>query len=715
MKVKIKQHDAMDCGAAAMASVCAFYKLQIPIARVRQYANTDKKGTSLFGLVEAAKRLGFTAKGVKANIENLPDIEYPAIAHILSQGKFPHYVVIYKVTPKYVQFMDPEYGDMKKFTLENFEKEWTGYMVLLQPDENFKAGKIGTSKAKVILSLLKPNRGSIVQMIVGSLLYTILGITTSIYVGKITDYVIPNYNGNLMNLLSIAMLLVIFMQLTIGILRSIINLRVGQILDIKLILGYYKQLTRLPQSFFDNMRVGEIISRINDAVKIRGFINDVAVSFFVNICIVIFSFILMYSYNWKIALIITMCIPFYIMLYFISNKLNKGTIRVVMEKSAELESQLFESINSMETIKLLALEDYSNLKTEEKFVDFLKNSYRVNINNIGLSFAGDVFGKVFTILLFWVGTYYIFKNELTPGELFSFYSLIGYFTGPIQSLVSANRPIQEAFIAADRLFEIMDLEGEQQSDLQKIEIQPHLMGDIRLDNIEFRYGSRAKIFENLTLSIEQSKVTAIVGTSGSGKSTLIALLQNLYPIASGKVFIGDLDLSYVTNHSLRSTISVVPQTINLFAGTVIENITIGDPSPNLEKVFSICKQLEILEFIETLPRGFATYIGENGTTLSGGQRQRLGIARALYRDFEILILDEATSSLDSFSDAVVQKIILDLKAKNKTIIIITHRISSITHADKIVVLKSGKIIEEGTHQSLMDADGHYTGLLKNQL
>jgi ATP-binding cassette, subfamily C, bacteriocin exporter len=715
MKVKIKQHDAMDCGAAAMASVCAFYKLQIPIARVRQYANTDKKGTSLFGLVEAAKRLGFTAKGVKANIENLTDIEYPAIAHILSQGKFPHYVVIYKVTSKYVQFMDPEYGDMKKFTLENFEKEWTGYMVLLQPDENFRTGKIGTSKTKVILSLLKPNRGSIVQMIVGSLLYTVLGISTSIYVGKITDYVIPNYNGNLMNLLSITMLLVIFMQVTIGILRSIINLRVGQILDIKLILGYYKQLTRLPQSFFDNMRVGEIISRINDAVKIRGFINDVAVSFFVNICIVIFSFVLMYSYNWKIALIITMCIPFYIILYFISNKLNKSTIRVVMEKSAELESQLFESINSMETIKLLALEDYSNLKTEEKFIDFLKNSYRVNLNNIGLFFAGDVFGKVFVILLFWVGTYYIFKNELTPGELFSFYSLIGYFTGPIQSLVSANRPIQEAFIAADRLFEIMDLEGEQQSNLQKIDIQPHLMGDIRLDNIEFRYGSRAKIFENLTLSIEKSKVTAIVGTSGSGKSTLIALLQNLYPIASGKVFIGDLDLSYVTNHSLRSTISVVPQTINLFAGTVIENITIGDPSPNLEKVFNICKQLEILEFIETLPRGFATYIGENGTTLSGGQRQRLGIARALYRDFEILILDEATSSLDSFSDAIVQKIILDLKAKNKTIIIITHRISSITHADKIVVLKSGKIIEEGTHQSLMDADGHYTGLLKNQL
>jgi ATP-binding cassette, subfamily C, bacteriocin exporter len=491
-------------------------------------------------------------------------------------------------------------------------------------------------------------------------------------------------------------------------------LRIGQIIDVKLILGYYKHLTKLPQSFFDSMRVGEIMSRINDAVKIRSFINEVAVSFFVNLCIVAFSFILMYSYNWKIALIITLCIPFYFLLYYISNRLNRKTVRTVMEKSADLQSQLFESINSMETIKLFNLEDHANVKTEEKFIDLLKSLYKVTINNMAIFFASDIFAKIFTIILFWTGTYFIFKNELSPGELFSFYSLIGFFTGPIEALVTANRPIQEAAIAADRLFEIMDLENEPGGNEKKVELESSLLGNIRFENIQFRYGSRPKVFNDISLTIEHKKVTAIVGVSGSGKSTLIGLLQKMYPLSAGKIFIGDYDLDYVSNDSLRSVVSIVPQEIVLFAGSIIENITIGDPSPNLPKMFSICKDLDILPFIETLPNGFETYVGENGTALSGGQRQRLGIARALYKDFDIFIMDEATSSLDSFSDAVVQKIIHGLKEKGKTIIIITHRLSSITAADKIIVLRDGKVTEEGDHDSLMANGNYYSELWKMQ-
>ena len=715
MRIRIKQYDAMDCGAAALTSVCAFYKLQIPITRVRQYANTDRKGTNMLGLVEAAKRIGFNAKGVKAQKDDLISLEYPAIAHILSEGKYPHYVTIYKVSPKNVTFMDPEYGEMKKQSLENFAKYWTGYLILLQISEQFKIGKIGSSRRSVIFSLLKPNRKSIIQIIVGSLIYTLLGITTSIYIGKITDWVIPNYNGNLMNLLSILMIVIIITEFTIGVIKSIISLRVGQSLDYKLILGYYKQLTGLPQSFFDRMRVGEIMSRVNDAIKIRIFINEVATDFFINICIGIFSFLLMYSYNYKIALILTLCIPIYILIYFITNKLNKVTLRILMEKSAELQSQLFESISSMETIKLLALEDYSNLKTEEKFIDVLKISLKTSLYNIYLFYLTHGFGKLFIVILFWLGTFYIFKNELTPGELFSFYALLGYFTGPIQSIISANKPIQEALIAANRLFEIMDIEVEEQTAIKNITLTPELVGDIRIENIGFRYGYREKVFENLTIKLEKGKINAIVGVSGSGKSTLIALLQKLYPIDSGKIFIGNLDLSYVTNSSLRSIVSVVPQNITLFAGTILENITIGDSSPKLEKVFSICDQLGILEFIEKMPKAFETYIGENGTALSGGQRQRIGIARALYRNFEILILDEATSSLDSFNDGLVHDILTKLRAENKTIIIITHRISSITNSDKILVLKNGQLIQEGTHEELIHQSGHYADLSKNNL
>lgn len=705
----------MDCGAACLASICAFYKLKIPIGKVRQLANTDKKGTNLFGLVEASKQLGFIAKGAKLGEEkDLSEIHVPAILHVLSQGKFPHYVVLYKATDKYVQIMDPEYGDMKKIPIEEYRKVMTGYLVILMPDEGFKKGRIGESKRSRLLKLITPHRYHLIQIVVGALLYTVLGMGTSIYIEKVTDYVLPNYNGNLMNLLSVAMIAIIVVQLIIGIFRQVLNLRIGQIIDVKLILGYYKHLTKLPQSFFDNMRVGEIMSRISDAVKIRSFINDVAVSFFVNLCIVVFSFLLMYSYNWKIALIITSCIPFYILLYYISNRLNKKNVRTIMEKGADLQSQLFESINSMETIKLFNLEDHANIKTEDKFIDLLKSIYRVSINNMAIFFASDVFSKIFTIILFWAGTYFIFKNELSPGELFSFYSLIGFFTGPIEALVTANRPIQEAAIAADRLFEIMDLDNEPDAGARKVELESSLLGDIRFENVHFRYGSRPKVFEDISLSIEHKKVTAIVGVSGSGKSTLIGLLQKMYPLSAGKIFIGDYDLNYVATDSLRSIVSIVPQSIVLFAGSITENITIGDPSPNMAKMLSICKDLEILPFIETLPAGFETYVGENGTALSGGQRQRIGIARALYKDFDILIMDEATSSLDSFSDAVIQRLILKLKEQNKTIIIITHRLSSIVNADKIIVLKNGKMTEEGSHEALMANGGHYSELWKMQ-
>lgn len=704
----------MDCGAAALASVCMHYKLQIPIARVRQYANTDRKGTNMLGLVEASKKIGFAAKGVKASMAVLPEIHMPAIAHVLAQGKFPHYVVLYKWHAKYVQIMDPEVGELKKLTHAEFEKDWRGLLVVLSPDENFKQGIIGTSNRTKLLSLVKPSSGSIIQIIIGALIYTILGICISIYIGKITDFVIPNSNQNLMNLMSAAMLIIIAVQLIIGLFRNILSLKIGQILDAKLILGYYKQLLQLRQSFFDSMRVGEIISRVNDAVKIRAFINEIAVNFFINICIVIFSFLLMYSYNWKMAMVISSCIPFYGSLYLISNILNKKKVRAVMESSAELESQLVESITSMETIKQFGLEEYSNLKTEEKFISLLNSIYKVGVNNLSFNFAGDTFAKILTIVVFWLGTYYIFKNDLTPGELFSFYSLIGFFTGPIQSLVNSNRQIQEAAVAADRLFEIMDLEHDESQE-NKIILSPELMGDIRFEHVGFRYGSRAKVFEDISFTIPLNKITAIIGVSGSGKSTILGLLQKLYPVGTGKIFVGDCDLQNVSSNSLRQAISIVPQSIVLFAGNVLENITIGDPKPDVHKVIKICKQLRISDFIETLPNGYNTYIGENGSALSEGQKQRIGIARALYKKFDILLMDEATSSLDGFSDSYVQEIIRELKKEDKTIVIITHKLSSITHADQIIVLKDGKLIEEGTHEQLLESDGYYHSIWKNQI
>jgi len=711
-KINIKQHDVTDCGAACLASVAAHYKLQIPIARIRQYANTDKKGTNVLGMIEAAERLGFQAKGVKGVVESLSKIPKPAIAHVAKKEGLLHYVVIYGVTDKHVTVMDPGIGKTEKLKLSDFLKEWTGVLILLLPTEQFEVGNQKISTFQRFWHLLRPHTSVMLQALFGAAVYTILGLSTSIYIQKITDNVIVEGNKNLLNLLSLGMILLLLLQVVLGAVKSVFALKTGQSIDARLILGYYKHLLKLPQQFFDTMRVGEIISRVNDAVKIRVFINDVLISLAVNIFIVVFSFGMMFTYYWKLALLMLAIIPFYVVIYFIVNRINKKQQRALMESSAELESQLVESLNSIATIKRFGIEDMTNIKTENRFVALLRTIYQASISSLYIGSTSEFITRLLTIVLLWVGTYFVIEQELTPGELLSFYSLVGYFTGPIQSLIGTNKTIQEALIAADRLFEIIDLERETEGN--KMTLTPEMVGNIRFENVNFRYGTRVQVFENLALTIQKGEVTALIGESGSGKSTLMYLLQNLYSLTSGSIFIGNYDIKHISSESLRKIVSVVPQQIDLLSGSLLENISLGDFNPNMQRIIEISNLLGNSAFIEKLPNGFNTRLGEHGTNISGGQRQRIAIARALYRNPEILILDEATSALDVISEKNIQNAIEFLRNQGKTIIIIAHRLSTIKSADKILVLENGKLVQEGNHQSLLYQEGVYNRLWMQQ-
>ena len=712
-KTKIKQHDITDCGAACLASIAAHYKLQLPIARIRQYASTDKKGTNILGIIEAADKLGFEAKGIRGDFDSLFKIPKPSIAHVIVREQLQHYVVIYEVTREYIKIMDPGDGKFHKKSHEEFKKEWTGVLVLLLPKEDFESGNEKISVFKRFWFLLKPHKRVLLQSFIGAVVYTLLGFSTSIYIQKLTDHVLLGTSTKLLNLLGIIMIFLLIVKIVIGVYKDTFLIKTGQQIDSRLILGYYKHLLKLPQQFFDTMRVGEIISRINDAVKIRAFINGVALNLTVNVLIVVFSFALMFTYYWKLAIIMLLVVPLYFLLYAVTNRLNKATERRVMEHSADLESQLVESLNAVGTIKRFGLEDFANLKTETRFIRLLKTGYSSALNSVFSSVSSGGIAQLFTIILLWSGSYFVIQKEITAGELMAFYAIIGYFTGPVAGLVGANKQIQNALIAADRLFEIMDLEREDQG--EKMDITAHQLGDIEFKALSFRYGTRVDVFEDFNLHIPKGKITAIIGESGSGKSTLISLLQNLYPIQSGSIQIGNLDVKHIKNESLRELVGVVPQHIDLFSGNVIENIAVGEFVPDMERILTICKQLGILDFIENLPRGFETYLGENGATLSGGQKQRIAIARALYKKPEILVLDEATSSLDSSSEDYIQKAIHGLRIQEKTIVLIAHRLSTVVNADKIVVLKKGKLVEEGNHQSLYEKGGAYYQLWQKQI
>lgn len=708
----IKQHDIKDCGAACLASVGAYYGNKMPIAKIRQICHTDTRGTNVLGMIQGLEAMGFNAKGVKGDIEALSNIPLPAIAHIIVNGQLHHFVVIYKLSKGKVTVMDPAYGKLEEYSKEDFAKIWTGVLVILEKNEYFEQKDERTSVYARFWNLVKPHKSILFQALLGAVIYTVLGLSTSIYIEKITDYVLIDGNRRLLNLLSIGMIIILLFQIFISSMKSILVLQTGQKMDKHLILGYYKHLLKLPQRFFDTMRVGEIISRVNDAVKIRSFINDVAIQIFVNVFIVFFSFAMMFTYYWKLALIVALVIPFYLLVYWITNKLNKKVERQLMEESADLESHLVESLNSVRTIKQFGIETFANNTTDNKFSVLLKTIYKSVLNALFSGNSSEFLSRIFTIVLLWVGAGYVIDREITPGELLSFYALIGYFTSPVSQLIGMNKTVQNALIAADRLFEIMDLEREETTD--KLELTADGIGNIQFKDVHFSYGSRVDVFEGFNCEIEKGKTTAIVGESGSGKTTLASLVQNLYSLKKGKIMIGDYDIQYISNQSLRTMVSVVPQQIDLFSGNVIDNIALGEDIPNMQRIIDITKKLGILEFIEKLPNGFQTYLGENGSQLSGGQKQRIAIARALYKNPEVLILDEATSALDTESEQIIQRTLDEFKAQGKTMIVIAHRLSTIAHSDIILVMKEGKVIEQGSHKELLAKDSVYKRMWEKQ-
>ena len=703
----VRQRDSSDCGAACLVSVAGWYRLRLPIARVRQLTHTDRQGTTALGLVEAATSLGFQAKGVRATPEALGALPLPAIAHVI-RGQLRHWVVVVRVAPKRVEIMDPAAGARQRRSRNSFEREWSGAMVLLVPAAGFAAGDQRTSAMRRFVGLMSPHRSVLSLALLGAAVHTALGLSTTVYVQQLVDHVLVDGNRNLLNLLSVGLLIMIAAQALIGGMKGLLVLHTGQRIDATLILGYYRHLLRLPHRFFDTMRTGEITSRIGDAVKIRALINDIAVELVMSTLVIVLSVALLFAYNATLGLIVLGLIPVYAAIWTVANARNRQASRALMERSAELQSQLVESISMIATIKSFGLEADMELRTETRFIRLLRAVFRSARTSLMTSTATGALSRVAVAAVLWVGSLLVIDRRLTPGELMSSYALLGYLTGPLLTLITANRTIQDALIAADRLFEIMDLERDRGMSRATIDVASG--GDIELDHVTFRYGARAPALRDVTIRFRRGTITAIVGESGSGKSTIGALVQRIYVAEEGRVRLGGVDVRHLSNESVRALVCSVPQRIELMAGSVLENVALGDAEPDVRRVLEATREAGIGEIVEGLPAGLDTELGENGARLSGGERQRLAIARALYRNSEILILDEATSSLDGPSVTAVRRMIEERRARGRTVIVIAHNLDLVRDADHIVVMRGGMVAEEGAHADLVGRRGAYRSL-----
>ena len=509
--ILVKQRDKSDCGAACLASVAAYFGLLIPVSRIRLYAGTNKQGTNLRGLIEAAEQLQFQVRAAKAKGMDMICIPVPTIFHMVLENGLQHFVVVYKIKKKLICYMDPAVGKLMTCRVPDFEKSWSGVILLITPATSFKKANEKESVFIRFWQLIEPHKSLMIQALLGAAIYTLLGLSTSIYVQKIFDYGLPDANRPLINLLSLIMIGLFFLRTVIGYLKSIFALQSGQQIDSRLILGYYKHLLKLPQRFFDSMRIGEIISRVNDAVRIRIFINDVALNIIVNMLSVILCTIVMFLYYWKLALAILFSIPLYLLIYGITNRVNAKYQRKIMETSAALESHLVETVQGVATIRRFGVAEWFNLKTENRFIPLMRTIFRSSRRGLLLGHITEGLTGVLTICTLWAGSRMVIDRFLSPGELMSFYALTAFFTLPVQALIGVNRSMQDALIAAERLFEIIDLETEQ-SDKDGIEQLP--AGDLVFNAVDFGYGPGSNVFKGLQLRFPQNRMTGVIGENG---------------------------------------------------------------------------------------------------------------------------------------------------------------------------------------------------------
>lgn len=707
---KILQHDRTDCGAACLAIILNYYGKSVPLRKIRIAAGTDSIGTSGLGIIKGAEKFGLSCKGLMSSEKDkLDKIPLPAIFHI--KENLDHYVVVYKINKKNVFISDPANG-LRKIKKEDFLKFWTGVFFILFPNTSFCKGNENKGLLTRFSYLLKPYKKLVFEILLSSLILSLFGIFISFYFRFLIDEVLYSQVKSTLNLCSICYLIIIVFQTLIEYCRSQIILYLGTKIDVSLISDFFCHLLHLPLSFFSSRKTGEILSRINDAEIVKNAISSTTLG------IIMDSFMLVvggaFLFKMGTDLMGIAIIPVFISALFVwiyANPLKKK----IKEKAileADKNASMYECINGISTIKGLATEDKAYIKIEEKIVAVADKSLELGkLGNFQRSIQ-DFISGIGTLALYWVGCFLIFDGKITLGQLISFNTLSGFFLGPLKRLLTMQLHLQEVMISAERLTDILDMQ-EECFDEENLEELEELKGDIEFKNVSFSYGTRGPAVEDVSFLIPSGKKVAFVGSSGSGKTTLLKLLMKFYLTEKGKILINGIDITQLKTFLYREKIGYVPQESLLFSGTISENIAWGSNVFDSRKIIASAIASQAFDFIQNLPEKFNTYVGEHGSTLSGGERQRLSLARVLMRNPHILILDEATASLDSISEKAIMDTIFN-KIKGRTVIMVAHRLSTIKDCDLIYVFDKGKLVEKGNHFELLLKDGYYKKLWRAQ-
>ena len=705
------QQSASDCGAACLVMISRYWGKNFSVNRLRDVANVDRNGTSLRGLATAAESIGLATRPVKASLDRLAKQKLPAIVHW--EGN--HYIVVYEINPKQVIVADPAIGQCT-LSHQEFKANWTGYALLLEPTVFLKDAKETTTPFWQFFELMKPHELVMLEVFIASVFIQIFGLITPLFTQLILDRVLVQRSE--LTLMAVGLGLLIFSLFRVAMmgLRQYLLDHTANKVDLALIVAFIRHTLRLPLSFFESRYVGDIISRVQENRKIQRFLSGEALSILLDLLTVFIYVGLMFWYSWQMAFLALLIVPPFFLLALIATPFLQKISRGIFNAFATESSYLIEALTGVRTVKSTAVEQTVRWHWEELLNKEIKTNFSGQVISNRLQIFSNSIEAVLTTALLWFGAHLVIHNQLTIGQLVAFNMLLGNIITPFQRLTLLWNQLQEVVIAVERINDVLDAEPEEDLQHQARQSLPPIQGGIRFENVTFRYHpeSDINVLENLSFVVQPGQMVALVGRSGSGKTTISKLVLGLYPPTDGKVSIDGHDITSISLHSLRQQIGVVDQDTFLFGSTIRENISLGHPGATLAEITEAAQLAGADEFIKKLPMGYETQIGEGGGMLSGGQRQRLAIARALLGNPRLLILDEATSHLDAESERIIQKNLTKI-LKGRTTLVIAHRLSTVRHADLILVLDRGVLIESGTHIELMAKRGHYFYLNQQQL